>query len=115
MNQDSAADLTRQVAERERFERADGGSVSAPMPLYKCHKEVWALKIAQVIDPTEPGNESDGSMILVPSEQGYAPFRVDRGYVNKHKPQAGGYYVAYKYGYKSFSPAAAFEEGYMRV
>jgi len=33
----------------------------------------------------------------------------------KHKPEVGGYYVVYADGYKSFSPAQAFEEGYTRV
>jgi hypothetical protein len=32
--------------------------------------------------------------------------------MHKHKPQVGGYYVLYKDGYASFSPASAFEEGY---
>ena len=32
--------------------------------------------------------------------------------MEKHKPHAGGYYVVYDDGYKSFSPAKAFEEGY---
>jgi hypothetical protein len=32
--------------------------------------------------------------------------------MHKHKPQVGGYFVQYRDGYKSFSPAAAFEEGY---
>jgi len=89
---------------------------SAEMPRYRCHKEVWALKIAEVRDPvTEADHESDGSRIIVPSDAGYAPFRVERDYVRKHNPQAGGYYVVYKDGYKSFSPAAAFEEGYRLI
>ena len=33
----------------------------------------------------------------------------------KHQPTVGGYYVVYKDGYKSFSPADAFESGYTRV
>jgi hypothetical protein len=33
----------------------------------------------------------------------------------KHSPEAGGYYVQYKDGYTSFSPAEAFEEGYTRL
>lgn len=85
---------------------------STPMPQYLCHKKVWALKIAQIVDPTKPGNETDGSRMIVPAEAGFAPIRVDRDYVHKHSPQVGGYYVIYEDGYKSFSPAAAFESGY---
>lgn len=73
------------------------------------------MKIKEVIDPTETGSESDGSRLLVFEESGYAPIRVDWEYLTKHKPQAGGYYVVYDDGYKSWSPAKAFEEGYTRV
>lgn len=85
------------------------------MPKYQCHKQVWALKIAEIKDPTKPGNESDGSRIIVPSDAGYAPFRVGHDYVHKHKPQVGGYYVVYGDGYSSFSPAEAFESGYTLI
>lgn len=40
---------------------------------------------------------------------------VEPDYIKKHKPVAGGYYVVYKDGYKSFSPADAFEDGYTRI
>ena len=30
-------------------------------------------------------------------------------------PRVGGYYVVYADGYKSFSPATAFEEGYTKI
>ncbi len=33
-------------------------------------------------------------------------------YVNKHRPQPGGYYVQYADGYLSYSPAQAFEGSY---
>lgn len=86
----------------------EGASVE--MPRYRCHKEVWALKIAAMTDI-----EIDGSRVLVFAESGYAPMRVAHAYVQKHNPQPGGYYVVYKGGYQSFSPADAFEEGYTRV
>ena len=87
------------------------------MPRYKCHKEVWAINIESIkYDRGENDDaETDGSMIITPDDKGYAPFKVDPEYVRKHKPQAGGYYVVYKDGYKSFSPADAFEEGYTRI
>lgn len=83
------------------------------MPKYKSHKEVWALKIKSLVSDGEgEERESDGSAMITPEEEGYAPFKVDSEYMHKHKPQAGGYFVVYKDDYKSFSPAGAFEEGY---
>lgn len=83
--------------------------VETPMPRYKSHKEVWALKIEAI-----QYQEGEGAMIT-PADAGYAPFPVDAAYVNKHDPQVGGYYVVYKDGYKSFSPADAFEDGYALI
>jgi len=89
------------------------------MPKYKCHKEVWALKIREIHrdqeDACVEGRETDGHAIITPEEPGYAPFRVDAEYMRKHKPVVGGYYVVYVDGYKSFSPAKAFDEGYAKV
>lgn len=78
----------------------------AEMPRYRCHKEVHALKIAAILH--------DQFGAVVSTDTG-PPFRVDPAYVEKHKPQVGGYYVVYADGYKSFSPAQAFEEGYTRI
>lgn len=83
------------------------------MPRYQSHKKVWALKIKSIVRDGEGENrETDGSAMITPEEEGYAPFRVDHRYMHKHKPQVGGYYVRYEDGYQSFSPAKAFEDGY---
>lgn len=87
------------------------GSAASEMPRYRSHKEVWALKIASISGVSE----LDGSVAITPADEGYAPFRVDAAYVQKHSPQRGGYYVVYDGGYKSWSPADAFEGGYTRV
>lgn len=83
------------------------------MPRYKCHKEVWALKIKEVKRVC-----SGNAMVtytIVPADEGYAPFEVSQEYIGKHHPVAEGYYVVYADGYISYSPAKAFEEGYTRV
>lgn len=90
--------------------------VTMEMPRYTCHKKVWALQI-DAIDRDcdkagEEGRETDGSAMITPKEAGYAPFKVDHEYLRKHKPEVGGYYVVYKGGYRSFSPADAFVDGY---
>lgn len=83
----------------------------AEMPRYKSHKQVRALKINWMM--LDPPNLGGG--VIVPEEPGYAPFRVEAAYMDKHQPEVGGYYVVYDDGYKSFSPAKAFEEGYTRI
>lgn len=81
----------------------------AEMPKYQCHKKVWALKIKKVVV------NSDGTAVVTPSEKGFGEFDLESGYVNKHKPQAGGYYVQYEGGYESYSPEDAFESGYSLI
>jgi hypothetical protein len=83
--------------------------VCCPMPRYRCHKEVHALKIKEITLCAA------GGAVITPEDPGYAVFAVDEAYVGKHAPTVGGYYVVYADGYKSFSPAAAFEEGYTRI
>ena len=97
----------------------DSGGPAGEMPRYRCHKEVWALKI-QSIDfdsykARQESRETDGSAVLTPEDPRYGPITVDWVYVRKHDPKPGGYYVVYKDGYKSFSPADAFEDGYTRM
>ena len=84
-------------------------SVDRQLPQYQSHKKVWALKIKQV--ELRPAN----GHIIHPEDEGYAPFAVSDEYVQKHNPQAGGYYVVYEDGYKSWSPAEAFLGGYKAI
>jgi hypothetical protein len=92
---------------------------NSEMPKYQSHKQVWALKIKDIMfdhDLAEIENrETDGSATITPEEDGYTPFKVDHAYCRKHEPKIGGYYVVYEDGYKSFSPAEAFESGYTKV
>lgn len=89
------------------------------MPKYKSHKEVWGLQIKSIVKDSDLAftqqRETDGSAIITPAEEGYSPFSVDHFYMIKHKPYVGGYYVVYEDGYKSFSPADAFESGYTKI
>jgi hypothetical protein len=79
------------------------------LPKYKCHKEVFALKIKDITFI------ASGGAVITPEEKGYSVFSVGHSYVQKHSPQVGGYYVVYEDGYKSFSPPEAFEGGYTRI
>lgn len=96
-------------------DKVQNTGLEVEMPRYVCHKEVHALKIKEVFDPTGPNEESDGRRILRFENPGYGPFFVSREYVQKHNPVAGGYYVVYADGYESFSPAKAFEDGYTLI
>ena len=84
--------------------------VMMEMPKYLCTKTVWALKIKEV---TTQGVFEFGN--LVPENTAYQPIITTAEYMEKHKPVAGGYYVVYADGYKSFSPAEAFESGYEKI
>ncbi|SLM63505.1 MULTISPECIES: RyR domain-containing protein [Dickeya] len=77
------------------------------LPRYRCHKVVQAAKIIDV-NPLDNGKSSltlDGDILLF----------AERGYIEKHNPQPGGYFVLYEDGYQSYSPAAVFEAGYNRL
>ena len=80
------------------------------MPEYVCHKKVHALRITGL----EP-SELDHKTRLLFESIGYKYTTVDEDFVNKHNPQIGDYYVVYKDGYASISPAEAFESGYTLV
>lgn len=79
-------------------------SAQIEMPRYQSHKKVWALKIASV-----------EGLHLFFEEKGYAPIKVAANMFARYTPVPGDYYVVYDDGYKSISPAKAFEEGYKRL
>lgn len=81
-------------------------NASIELPKYKCHKHVWALKIAAIT------NFDDGSATFDFEDTRYASKPFSAEWVVKHKPQPGGYWVVYQDGYQSYSPADAFEAGY---
>ena len=83
------------------------------LPRYTCHKEVWALKIAGIEYVQD--EQDTVTATITPTDARYGAFSVSEAYINKHKPEVGGYYVVYADGYKSFSPAKAFEAGYTLV
>ena len=90
-------------------------TASREMPKYQCHKKVWALKIKAVAQGTQPTDLPGGSWMLHPADDGYGPLEVSHEWYAKHKPEAGGYFVVYDDGYKSYSPASAFESGYSLI
>lgn len=93
-------------------------TVNRELPRYRCHKEVWALKIREVVAIAEDGPLESAAFLgarLYPVDNLYRPIKVDAEWYRKHGPQPGGYYVVYSGGYTSYSPAQVFEEGYSLV
>ena len=81
------------------------------MPRYKCHKEVWALKIKAV------QIMADGSVLVTPEDEGFAPIVMsgDRTKLGWNIPKPGGYYVVSGNGVALAWSAAAFEGEYTKV
>ena len=76
------------------------------LPAWTCHKEVRAAKI---LEANTLGGYVQLDVDGVPTDIEVHPL-----FFVKHNPQAGGYLVRYEDGYMSYSPAAAFESGYVR-
>lgn len=80
------------------------------MPKYQSYKIVHALKIKEIKEPLPSGD-----CMFLPEDEGFDWVFLPKDYMRKHQPQVGGYYVVYDDGYKSWSPAKAFEEGYTLI
>lgn len=81
------------------------GCNQTEMPKWKCHKEVHADKITAI--------DIFHNRVTLKLQNGFV--NVDISYITKHAPVVGGYYVVYEDGYRSFSPAKTFENGYSLV
>lgn len=76
------------------------------MKTYKCHKQVKAFKITNIKLIEDSIYNLVGSNDIV---------MVREDFMQKFKPEVGGYYVLYNDGYISYSPAEPFEEGYTEL
>lgn len=78
------------------------------MPRYKCHKEVWALKIAAI------EIHEDNSATIAPDDAGFAVFTTEPGWAERFHgtDEDAGVYVLYEDGYTSWSPSDPFIKGY---
>ena len=87
------------------YQATADGLQEVSLPEYLCHKIVRAAKIVGVALSPTPGFHR---LAL----EGAAHVDVTRMWYGNRAPQPGGYYVQYKDGYSSYSPAEAFEAGY---
>ena len=112
-------DTDESTEEQVGKEPREASGIQCEMPKYKCHKVVHALEIETITFDSDvarkEGRETTGKAVIMPADEGYASFEVSAEYVNKHRPLAGGYYVVYEGGYRSWSPKEAFEKGYSKV
>jgi hypothetical protein len=87
-------------------------------PNYRCYKEVWADKVVG-----ERSSPPDRDTEIIQNYSGVDWCLETIGWIQvsnelKHRggpSPVGGYYVRYKDGFESWSPAKAFEEGYTRI
>lgn len=83
------------------------------LPLYQCYKQVRALKIKRVTPHIERGgNIPFCTMSIETDVPELKQVEVSGDFYTEKKPAAGGYLVIYEDGYRSYSPAEAFENGY---
>lgn len=85
--------------------------MATKLPLYNCHKQVRAARIAESAYSSEEGRLMGYVMLELPNGTLYQQ-PVHHHWLDKYQPEIGGYFVEYGDGYISYSPAAAFEEGY---
>ncbi len=80
---------------------------------WQSHKIVRAGKVL----PHQVEDTGEGTGILTVEDTNGAPCRVEvqNNFFARGAPIPGDYVVIYDDGYKSWSPAKAFEEGYTRI
>lgn len=83
------------------------------LPTYQCFKQVQAAKITKIVplDQDAGISQAPRTALFFDNEN----IVVTEEWMDRFKPEVGGYYVQYEDGYSSFSPAKAFEAGYVRV
>jgi hypothetical protein len=83
------------------------------LPRWQSHKQVWADKIVAVAYPDTrvPPAESSLMLTLACGDKVIPQRRLE----TNGQQLSGGYYLVYDDGYESWSPAAAFENGYTRL
>jgi hypothetical protein len=81
------------------------------LPRYKCHKIVRAAQITTIVNL---GVEFGMGCIDSSGNPAYDIY-VSHAWIDRHKPQIGGWVVQYDDAYLSYSPDDAFRSGYTRI
>ncbi len=95
-----------------KFEEADMAE-GCTLPVYRCHKMVQAAKITKI----DLHNQDDSIVKCATATLHFGligqSVTVDDSWLANHNPEEGGWFVVYDDGYQSYSPAKAFETGYL--
>lgn len=91
---------------KSRAPRAD----VATLPQYSCHKIVRAARITDIRRA-----EGDGHPTVLEFGELGLELPIAPGWAERHQPVPGGYFVVYADGHNSYSPAAAFVDGYRPI
>ena len=82
------------------------------LPQYQCFTIVGALKIRKLGVTSEIG---PGELLLVPWNSDYNSIILTKEYVQRYKPQVGGYYATYKDGSIGYAEAKMFESNFNKL
>ena len=89
---------------------------SKEMPQYRCHKVVRAAKITGLsTDDSIWATKTPNEVVEITLGEIQGVWVTTAQWCREHKAQIGGYLVQYEDGYRSYSPAKAFEEGYTKL
>lgn len=75
------------------------------MPLYRSHKIIAALEIA----------DFKANSVIEFKDDRFAPAGISLEMLARYRPVKGDFYVVYEDGYRSFSPRKAFLDGYSKL
>jgi len=85
------------------------------MPRYKCHKEVHACMIKDIVE--NPNGSIDLFFYNFGPDKTFSPVNISAPESSRfanHEDDLG-YFIVYEDGYVSWSPTKAFEEGYSLI
>lgn len=82
------------------------------LPQFQCIKKVRAGKIVKITNTDKGVIKLD---LFVGEDKPYVEQEVTPGFMARHRPEVGGYFVKYNSGYESYSPGKEFDEGYVQL
>lgn len=85
------------------------------LPEYVCHKRVQAARISGILPPEISGSRMHVLYLTVGEDMPSVRQAVPQEYIERYKPEIGGWFVRGGAGQAVYMGAKAFEETYSRV